>query len=117
MDKVFSEPCEVLARHMVPLGAGAPATRWPDFSGQIRRIVVRYRPADRREIAGMPGKPFFNWKGRLLRGRLLRLAAFASKNQQRRKKQQRHDSKKDQLRHDLNILRSPSFNSPRRSFI
>src|SRR2546422_7201253 len=97
MDKVFTEPCEVLAVHRVPLYGGAPPTRPRDFSGQIRHIVLRYRPADRREIPGMPGDPFFNWKERLLRGRLQRLALLACKKKERDKK--RHaDANKDNHR-------------------
>src|SRR5260370_4319727 len=114
MDKVFPEPREVLARHMVPLCAGAPATRRPDFSGQIRHIVLRYRPADRREIPGMSGKPFFNWKERLLRGRLPRLAVFASKKKERDKKSHADANKDNHFDHDFSIPISLSFNKRRR---
>src|SRR2546427_12915258 len=106
MDKVFPEPCEVLARHMVPLYAGAPPTRPRDFSGQIRHIVLRYRPADRREIPGMPGKPFFNWKERLLRGRLQWLALLASKKKESEKKNHARCNKENHTDHEFRLTLS-----------
>jgi len=99
---------------MVPLYAGAPATRPRDFSGQIRNIVLRYRPADRREIPGMPGKPFFNWKERLLRGRLQRLAVFTSKKKESEKKRHADANKDNHSDHDFSIPMSLSFNKRRR---